>query len=144
MGEVWRKNDLINQYHFFQAAKVPVKEYEYDVKKLANVQSHLVCILISKLEVASIFFLKWGQIKMGCIHCCRKSWWATTIIWTSLLKMHIDRIFWHITHIPWRISLMFTDLTFRCDPCTVISAAFPLYIICLWLWHGDKYDYDIV
>lgn len=26
----------------FQAAKVPVKEYEFDQKKLANVQSHLV------------------------------------------------------------------------------------------------------
>lgn len=27
-----------------QAAKVPVKEYEFDEKKLANVQSHLVCL----------------------------------------------------------------------------------------------------
>lgn len=32
-----------------QAAKVPVKEYEFDEKKLANVQSHLVLLLFIHL-----------------------------------------------------------------------------------------------
>ena len=34
-------------YHFFQKAKVPVKVFEFNEKKLANVQSHLViyCLL---------------------------------------------------------------------------------------------------
>ncbi|KAB1213006.1 DEAD-box ATP-dependent RNA helicase 51 [Morella rubra] len=30
--------------HYLKAAKVPVKEYEFDQKKLANVQSHLVTL----------------------------------------------------------------------------------------------------
>jgi hypothetical protein len=48
----------LRRHIHFQAAKVPVKEYEFDQNKLANVQSHLVLFLLLHLYDQYLFYIK--------------------------------------------------------------------------------------
>lgn len=56
---------------YFQEAKVPVKEYEFDQKKLANVRSHLVIFHFPSFHDQVI--LSAGKLTFHYLNLCRRN-----------------------------------------------------------------------